>query len=51
MRIVNFLGGLENQIFIFALYKHLKGMYTDDSIFECYNSPVAKDVSHATLQT
>lgn len=38
MRIVNFLGGLGNQMFIYALYQHLKTVYPDESIYGCYKS-------------
>lgn len=38
MRIVNFLGGLGNQMFIYALYEHLKDMYSGEKIFGCYRS-------------
>lgn len=38
MRIVNFLGGLGNQMFIYALYKHLKTIYPNEHIFGCYRS-------------
>lgn len=38
MRIINFLGGLGNQMFIYALYNHLKTIYPNENIFGCYKS-------------
>jgi len=38
MRIVNFLGGLGNQMFIYALYQHLKTIYPNEHIYGCYKS-------------
>lgn len=38
MRIVNFLGGLGNQMFIYALCEHLRNVYPDERILGCYRS-------------
>lgn len=38
MRIVNFLGGLGNQMFIYALCEHLRRTYPGERILGCYKS-------------
>lgn len=38
MRVVNFLGGLGNQMFIYMLYRHLRDTYPDERIWGCYTS-------------
>ena len=38
MRIVNFLGGLGNQMFIYALCEHLRATYPGERIFGYYRS-------------
>lgn len=38
MRIVNFLGGLGNQMFIYVLYKHLTTIYPDEHIYGYFKS-------------
>lgn len=38
MKIVNFLGGLGNQMFIYALCEHLRTTFPDEKIRGCYRS-------------
>ncbi len=38
MRIVNFLGGLGNQMFVYALYRYLERTFPGERIYGCYRS-------------